>query len=67
MKRVTRPSNYTDRMFGGVCTGLSEYFHINLAFLRTIWFISCSIGIGIVLYILLWVILPSENYKTIKN
>ena len=48
-----------NRMIGGVCTGMAQYFDIDVVVMRLI-FIGLSIlgGIGILAYILLWMITP---------
>lgn len=64
-----------NRIFGGVCSGLGAYFDRDAALFRVI-FILCallfsvpSMGIGggffIILYIILWIILPSA--KTVEQ
>ena len=51
-----------NRIVGGVCGGLGEFFGINPAWFR-IGFILAAIpgGVpGLVPYILMWIIIPSE-------
>jgi phage shock protein C len=59
----TRPElrrSGTDRMLGGVCGGLAEYSGID-AVLWRVGFVGFTIagGAGLVVYLLLWVLLPS--------
>jgi len=60
-KRIFRDSD--NRVFGGVCSGVSHYLGIadpiwlRLAFLLTFWIA----GTGLMLYIILWVVMPSAN------
>jgi len=55
-KRLYRqPKN---KMIGGVCTGLSEYFDIDPVIIRVLFVASLFIGMGFLLYIILWIIIP---------
>lgn len=47
---------------GGVCSGLSGYFNIDPTIIRLIWAAAFFIGgVGLFLYILLWIIIPKAN------
>ncbi len=48
-----------DRIFGGVCSGIGHYFGIDAVWIRLI-FASAFIflGTGLLLYIILWIIIP---------
>ena len=50
----------TDRMLGGVCGGLAEYSGID-AVLWRVGMVGLTVagGAGVVVYLLLWVLLPS--------
>jgi phage shock protein PspC (stress-responsive transcriptional regulator) len=50
----------TDRMIGGVCGGLAEYSGID-ALLWRVGFIGLTVagGAGILIYLILWVFMPS--------
>lgn len=51
-----------DRMVGGVCGGLGEYFGIDSTIVRLIFaLIVIYGGSGLILYIILWIVLPSES------
>ncbi len=57
--RLYRDEN--DKILGGVCGGLASYLRIDPTIVRLIFaLISFGAGTGILLYILLWVILPSR-------
>lgn len=49
----------TDRMAGGVCGGLAEYSGVDAALWR-VGFVALTLlgGSGVLLYLLLWVLLP---------
>lgn len=56
-----------DRMIGGVCGGLGEYFNIDATIVRLIFaLIMIYGGSGLILYIILWIVVPtkSEAVKT---
>ena len=49
----------TDKKLGGVCGGIAEYFGIDPLLTRIGVFIFCWFyGIGLALYILLWILAP---------
>jgi len=50
------------KMVGGVCGGLSEYFEIDVSIVRVLWVIGTllSIGLGILAYIVMLIIFPEE-------
>lgn len=60
-KRLFR--NSEDEVVGGVCSGLSAYFGIqDPVWLRIAWIIfTISGGIGIPIYIILWIIIPKAE------
>jgi phage shock protein PspC (stress-responsive transcriptional regulator) len=52
----------TDRRIGGVCGGMAEYLEADPTIIRLIWAVSFFVfGIGGVLYLLLWFILPVDR------
>ena len=52
----------TDKMIGGVCGGLAQYFDIDPTIVRIIWFVAAFFyGIGIIPYLAFWIIVPREN------
>lgn len=58
-KRLQR--SRTEKMIGGVCGGLAEYFNVDPTIVRILWvIISLLGGAGILLYIILWVIMPLQ-------
>jgi phage shock protein PspC (stress-responsive transcriptional regulator) len=64
-KRMFR--NPDDKVLGGVCSGLAAYFDIDPVWIRLIFaFAFFFYGSGIVLYILLWIIIPKAETTTEK-
>lgn len=52
----------TNRVIAGVCGGLGEYFNIDPTILRIIIiFITLFGGSGIILYIILWIVIPTKS------
>jgi len=52
----------TDRFLGGVCGGLGRYLNIDPTIIRLIFLLLLfGNGVGFLLYILLWVLLPVEG------
>ncbi len=60
MKRLYRSTR--DRMLGGVCAGLGEHLDIDLSIIRLVWVAVTllSLGTGIIVYILAWIIIPEK-------
>lgn len=51
----------TGGKIGGVCSGLSEYFRIDVSIIRIIFaLLVLGWGSGLLLYIILWIILPDK-------
>ena len=60
IKRLYR-SRY-NRKIAGVCGGLGDYFNVDPTIMRLIFImvILFSVGLGIIAYILMWVVMPEE-------
>ena len=55
-----------DKMIGGVCTGMGEYFDTDPVLVRVLFVVALFLGtMGFWLYILLWIIVP-KNPTTIS-
>lgn len=49
-------------MLGGVCMGIANYTGIDPTVVRAAWFVgSWFYGIGVVLYLALWLIAPCDD------
>ncbi len=56
--------NSTDNVFGGVCSGLGDYFDIDKVIIRLIWALSIIIGgVGLLAYLIAWIIIPVDTAK----
>ena len=61
-KRLLRQPK--DKMIGGVCTGIAEYFDIDPVIIRVIFVLALFMGtMGFWLYIILWIIVPLNSIK----
>ena len=59
-KRITR--SRSDRMIAGVAGGLAAYFGIDPVYIRVgLVVLSFLNGIGLILYLALWLIVPNEG------
>lgn len=63
MAAITRPRD--GRMIGGVCAALARRFGTSANTMRVIFVVSCLLpGPQFLLYLALWVLLPSEKAAT---
>ena len=57
IKRVYRSGK--DRILGGVCGGIGDYFGVDPVIIRLFWILlTLAYGIGILFYIIAWFIIP---------
>ena len=60
--------NPMNRVIGGVCSGLADFFGVDVALMRiafVIAFLFASFGFW--LYIILWIVLPENGQQTTDN
>lgn len=50
----------TDVMLGGVCAGLARYLDVDTVLVRLLAVVMALSGFGVALYVILWVLIPSE-------
>jgi phage shock protein PspC (stress-responsive transcriptional regulator) len=59
MRTLTRPRR--GRWIAGVCAGLAKRFGLSAGVVRLLFLLSCLLpGPQIVVYLVLWVLMPSE-------
>ncbi|MCL5736648.1 MAG: PspC domain-containing protein [Actinobacteria bacterium] len=59
-KRLQR--SRTEKMIAGVCGGIAQYLEVDPTLIRVIWvLITLMAGVGVLLYLILWVIMPLES------
>ena len=59
--RLTRSNN---RVIAGVCAGIAEYFGWDIGIVRLMYLLISIFSIafpGIIAYIILWIVMPTEN------
>lgn len=57
-RKLTRLNN---GMIGGVCAGLAEYLDLDPTIVRVAWVLMVFFaGFGVLLYAILWVIMPKK-------
>lgn len=51
----------SNKMIGGVCSGIADYFKLDVTVVRVAWAIfTCFYGAGLLAYLLCLVIMPSD-------
>jgi len=51
------------KVFGGVCSGLAEYFEMDVVVVRLLFvFTFLIMGVGFIPYVVLWIVLPKKGY-----
>jgi len=62
VKRLYRSSK--ERILGGVCGGIAEYYNLDPTIVRLIWIALCLIppfyGTFFLLYVIMWIIVPRK-------
>jgi len=65
-KRLFRDEN--NKVFGGVCSGLANYFNIDVILVRVIFILMFfGFGFGLIPYLILWIAVPSSATKSIGS
>lgn len=55
--------NEYQKVLGGVCSGLAEYFDMDVTIVRLLFaFTFFVMGVGLGTYIILWIVLPRKGY-----
>ncbi len=50
----------TDKKIAGVCGGVAEYLAVDPTIIRLLWALLALSGVGIVAYLVAWIIMPSR-------
>jgi len=59
VKRLYRSGK--EKIIGGVCGGLAEYFSVDPTLIRLLWvFFILAFGTGLLAYIIAWIIIPKN-------
>lgn len=62
MKQLRRSRR--NRMIGGVCGGIAEYFDMDPTLVRLLYVIASVISVafpGILVYIIMWIVMPEAE------
>jgi phage shock protein C len=61
MKRLSRSN--TERLLAGVCGGIGQYYDTDPNLIRILWVVLTllSFGIGVIAYIVAWLLIPEER------
>lgn len=60
-QRLTR--SYSDAVLGGVCAGIADFFGISPVIIRILFIVFGAVP----LYILLWILLPTDENDYFRN
>jgi len=54
------------RILAGVCSGLGEYFGVDANLIRVVFLVLAVFtgGVGVLAYLLMWIVIPEEGEKT---
>ncbi len=51
-----------DKIIGGVCGGIGEYFKVDSTLIRLLWIFAAFLGgAGLLAYLIAWIIIPEEK------
>jgi len=63
VKRLYRSGK--EKILGGVCGGIAEYFNVDPTIIRILWVLFVfGFGSGILAYIIAWIIVPKNPTHT---
>ncbi|MDZ7370805.1 MAG: PspC domain-containing protein [candidate division KSB1 bacterium] len=66
MKKLYRSSQ--DRMIGGVCAGIAEYFGVDATVIRLVWVVLTLMnGVGLLVYLLCMAMIPQKESSEITE
>jgi phage shock protein PspC (stress-responsive transcriptional regulator) len=55
--------NPFDKVVGGVCSGIAQYFDVDVVIIRLVMALFLTMGIGFVAYIIAWAIIPAAKSR----
>lgn len=54
----------SNKMIAGVCAGVGKYFNLDPTIIRVLYVLMVFFaGFGILLYLILWLVIPSESQQ----
>lgn len=53
----------SDKILGGVCGGLADYFNVDSLIVRAVWVLLLLVATGaaLIIYVLAWILVPAER------
>ena len=61
-KRLQR--DLQNKVLGGVCSGLGNYFDMDATFWRVLFFVLFLFGcFGLLIYVILWIAMPAAKFE----
>ncbi len=49
-----------DKRIAGVCSGIAEYFNIDVTIVRLLWVLFCFVAAGILAYLICAIVIPEQ-------
>lgn len=65
MQRQQLTRSETDKRIAGVAGGIAQYFDVDPILVRVAFVVAGFMGFGVLLYIVLWIVLPRGHAGTI--
>lgn len=56
-----------DKVVGGVCSGIANFINIDPTIVRVLFAIICFSGWGLIIYAILWIVLPKQELETFSG
>ena len=56
-----------DRVVGGVCGGIAEYSSLDATLLRVLMALFIVFGVGLLVYLVMWIVIPNEPRSDESN
>lgn len=53
--------NTDDKIIAGVASGVAAFFDLDTTVVRVVWAISALFGIGIPIYVIMWLVVPETG------
>jgi phage shock protein C len=65
-KRIYR--NTREKVIGGVCAGIADYFDVDVAWIRLAFVLSVfASGFGLLAYVIAWIVFPKDDRAAVES
>lgn len=54
----------SDKMVWGVCSGIAKEYNLDVSLVRVLMVLFAVFGIGALVYLVMWLVVPNENGLT---